>query len=116
MGKEFKEWKGKLGWRFSADDCAYAYKMCKEANEWFEKTYGIKPQATHRYLDPDRFKLYNTKEAQAYLKTGYKTIRDSIENGLLTLYYKPGYSRAYLRKDELDKLRRQLQRKKKHRH
>lgn len=103
---KFKDWKGKLGWKFTAKECEYEYWFCRHVAKWFDrKFYGKSSNRTIVNGNVVCPTLMNAKEAEEYLGVPYKILIKGLRLGIVKQYYKPGLTRNYYKKTELDKYR-----------
>lgn len=99
----FTDWKGKLGWTFTAEECRREWYV-KRAAEKFMKTYGQPPNIPCRSRpQPTRVpNEMNTADAAAYLDVTPATLVRGVKLGRLERYKKPRDTSYWFHTAELD--------------
>lgn len=102
---EFKPWKGKLGWSFTAEEERRAWYACRAAEE-FMRTYGqprasIHPKPTNKKIPNEM----TTADAAIYLDISPAFLTKGVKLGYLHRYKKPKDSSYWFQTAELDNFR-----------
>lgn len=100
----FKEWRGKLGWVFSAEDCAYEARICQEAKEWFEREYGTgrKEEKKDKFHVPEEM---CRKVAERHYRIKKMAITYGIKHGYLPYHKKEGTKAFFFYVTDLENFR-----------
>lgn len=100
----FTDWKGQLGWTFTAEECRREW-YAKRAAEEFMKTYGQPPNIPCRPRpQPTRVPSeMNTADAAAYLDVTPATLVRGVHLGRLERYKKPRDTSYWFHTAELDR-------------
>lgn len=96
----------RLGWVFSAEDCRYEEKICKETEEWFNRHFRQhmpSPLVNPQNKGEDEEAL-TREEARSFLGWPSLKISEAIKAGSLPFHKKEGSSRHYFRKKDLEAL------------
>lgn len=100
----FTDWKGQLGWTFTAEECRREW-YAKRASEEFMQTYGQPPHVkSERQPQPRRIPTeMNTADAAAYLDVTPATLVRGVKLGRLERYKKPHDTSYWFHTSELDR-------------
>lgn len=100
----FTDWKGQLGWTFTAEECRREW-YAKRAAEEFMQTYGQPPHVKSEHQpQPRRIpNEMNTADAAAYLDVTPATLVRGVKLGRLERYKKPHDTSYWFHTAELDR-------------
>lgn len=103
---EFTDWKGQLGWTFTAEECRAEY-YAKRSAEEFMKTFGQgKRYVTRRKSQEDYAPdAMSTEKAAYYIRGDRRVVRKGISLGILHPFRIPNDHHKYYLKKELDEFR-----------
>lgn len=104
------EWRGKLGWVFSAEDCAYEERMRREAEEWFAKTYGRRHRRDRTPQNPEGVPtVVSRREAADWIGIRQEGLAYGMKLGVLPYHREPGEAGVFFRTEHLEIFRRELE-------
>lgn len=109
----FSDWKGQLGWIFTAEECRREW-YAKQAAEEFMKTYGQPPHIKSDRL-PNHRKIpteMNTADAAIYLGVSPGLLVKGVQLGRLQRFKKPRDTSYWFHTAELDRYKIYLEQKK----
>nr|DAT51126.1 MAG TPA: chromosomal replication initiator protein [Caudoviricetes sp.] len=101
----FTDWKGKLGWTFTAEECRREWYAKRAAEEWFNKTYRQAPRIQPRSNEPKPRKVpteMTTAEATVYLEISAGVLVKGVQLGRLHRFKKPHDTSYWFHTAELD--------------
>lgn len=101
----FTDWKGKLGWTFTAEECRREWYAMRAAEEWFNKTYCQAPHTHRRSNEPKPRKVpteMTTAEAVVYLGISAGVLVKGVQLGRLHRFKKPHDTSYWFHTAELD--------------
>ena len=100
----FTDWKGQLGWTFTAEDCRREW-YAKRAAEEFMQTYGQPPHIkSERQPQPRRIPTeMNTADAAIYLGVSPGVLVKGVQLGRLQRFKKPRDTSYWFHTAELDR-------------
>lgn len=104
----FTDWKGKLGWTFTAEECRREWYAIRAAEEWFNKTYCQTPYVQRRSNEPKPCKVpaeMTTAEAAIYLGVCVGVLVKGVKLGRLHRFKKPRDTSYWFHTAELDNFR-----------
>lgn len=108
----FTDWKGKLGWTFTAEECRRDWYAIRAAEEWFNKTYCQAPQV-NRHGDQSKSRKVPTEmttaDAAAYLVVSHGVLVKGVQLGRLQRFKKPRDTRYWFHTAELDRYKMYLE-------
>lgn len=102
----FTDWKGKLGWTFTAEECRREWYAIRAAEEWFNKTYCQAPHVHRQNNDPKPRKVpteMTTAEATVYLGISAGVLVKGVQLGRLHRFKKPHDTSYWFYTAELDR-------------
>lgn len=101
---EFTDWKGKLGWTFTAEECRREWYAKRAAEKFFMKAYGKAPvycQSNRPIADKVPPEM-RTADAAAYIDVSPSTIAKGVSLGRLHRFKKPRDTSYWFYTAELD--------------
>lgn len=108
----FTDWKGQLGWTFTAEECCRMWYAKRAAEVWFNKTYCQTPHVQHRSNEPKPRKMppeMTTAEATVYLGISAKVLVKGVQLGMLRRFKKPHNTSYWFYTAELDRYKRYIE-------
>lgn len=103
---EFTDWKGQLGWTFTAEECRAEY-YAKRSAEEFMKTFGQgRRYFCHRTSQVDYAPdTMPTEEAAYYIRGDRRVLRKGVSLDILHPFRIPNSRHKWYLKKELDEFR-----------
>lgn len=101
----FSDWKGQLGWAFTAAECRQGWYAMQAAAVWFDKPYCQAPRIQPRSNEPKPRKVpteMTTAEATDYLGISVRVLVKGVKLGKLHRFKKPHSSSYWFHTAELD--------------
>lgn len=101
----FTDWKGQMGWTFTAEECRREWYAKRAAEEWFNKTYRQAPriQRTSEPKPPKVPTEMPTAEAAVYLGVSAGVLVKGVQLGRLHRFKKPHDTSYWFHTAELDR-------------
>ena len=101
----FTDWKGQMGWTFTAEECRREWYAKRAAEEWFNKTYRQAPriQRTSEPKPPKVPPEMPTAEAAVYLGVSAGVLVKGVQLGRLHRFKKPHDTSYWFHTAELDR-------------
>lgn len=102
----FTDWKGQLGWTFTAEQCRREWYAKRAAEEWFNKTYCQAPKPRQTPSEPKPRKVPTempTAEAAVYLGVSVGVLVKGVQLGRLHRFKKPHDTSYWFHTAELDR-------------
>lgn len=102
----FTDWKGQLGWTFTAEECRREWYAIRAAEQWFNKTYCQAPHVHRQNNEPKPRKVpteMTTAEATVYLGISAGVLVKGVQLGRLHRFKKPHDTSYWFYTAELDR-------------